>query len=146
MSFFDLTLAMHFAEVNASITLDFLKHILIVDANQSAREIIAEILTFHGIACDHAETQAAAVAQLEAGNMYNAIILEHDMPGMNGIAMAGPLKDTAKGNKPQMIMMYASLDNSQMLKNDGEKLIRSLIPKPVRYQDLILPCRTCTVK
>lgn len=134
---FDLAIGMHVPEVNSPIRLDFVSRVLIVDDNQSARRHIEEILNYHDITCDHAQNKAEALALIGSKAIYDAVILEHDLPKIDGLSIAGKLKSLTRYPAPAIILTHSSLDQDALREGIDRLSVKSLLQKPVRYQDLI---------
>nr|WP_295932062.1 response regulator [uncultured Dyadobacter sp.] len=126
------------AEVNTPIKLDFIKRVLIVDDNQTTREIIEEILSFHQVTCVHANNRAEALAMVGSGALCDAVLLEHNADQMDIDVFSNTLMNCMNDPAPGIIVMYTLAEDVAALRDQSALYVRSFIQKPVRYQDLIL--------
>ncbi|WP_291035374.1 response regulator [Dyadobacter sp. 50-39] len=134
---FELELDFQATEVEAPIDLGFIKRIMIVDDNHSASSYIQEILHFHDITCDLVQSAAEAMDLLETGKVYDAMLIDHDLSEANGVPLTARLKEAALLSHPEVVLMHTSLAHL-LPAVQSETVARSLIQKPVRYQDLII--------
>ncbi len=87
-------------------------HVLIVDDDEFARTTLGYILSRAGIHVEHARNGMEALA-LARGHRYHTILMDVQMPGMDGPrALAMLRRDPANKNTPViMISAYASSEN-----------------------------------
>lgn len=135
---FKLELKIQVAEVNTPINLDFIKRVLIVDDNQSTREIIEEILSFHQVTCVHANNQAEALALVASGVSCDAVLLEHHAHEADIDRFYRTLTNHISDPAPGIIVLFTLAEDVAAIRNQGARYVKSFIQKPVRYQDLIL--------
>jgi two-component system, sensor histidine kinase and response regulator len=120
--------------------------VLIVDDNDVNRRIFHEVLTrwhMRPTAVDSGD--AALVALTDAcrrGNPYSLVLLDSQMPGMDGFAVAARMMD-----RPELrgatIMMLTSADQFGDSTRCRELGIREYLMKPIRQVDLFEAiCRT----
>lgn len=62
--------------------------ILVVDDEPECREMIAAALTANGFTVILAENGEAALRLLDEGAVFDLLLVDYDMPGMNGAALA----------------------------------------------------------
>lgn len=86
--------------------------VLVVDDNESARSILAGMLTDMGLSVDQAEGGLSAIDayqnSLDSGLPYTAIFLDWQMPGLDGYEVAKRIR-TLSGttDKPALVMVTA---------------------------------------
>ena len=77
--------------------------ILVVDDNESIREVLSELLAIQGHSCDLAENGAEGLQQVQERE-YDVIISDLDMPGMNGIEFLTRIRPYTESTTPCMII------------------------------------------
>ncbi|MFM8444172.1 MAG: response regulator [Methylococcus sp.] len=109
---------------------------LVVDDNQSARTILANLLEGMGLRVDCAENGAAALTALdraiEAGAHYAVIFMDMKMPAMDGLTCAREMRRNHPEAMPPVIVI-SSLDRETIDEALGEDktLIQGAMTKPV---------------
>lgn len=70
-------------------------HLLVAEDNQLSREVMQELLSLHNISCDIAEDGASCVAlfQQSDGEIYDAVLMDIQMPIMNGVEAARNIRN-----------------------------------------------------
>lgn len=91
---------------------------LIVDDSRVIRKIARQIFEALGFACREAEDGAQALAACEQ-QMPHIVLLDWNMPVMNGIEFLRKLRATAGGDAPQVIFCTTETD----MKNIQEALM-----------------------
>ena len=78
--------------------------ILVVDDHRSARESIADVLRHGG---HHVDCMAAASEALEtlAGESYDVVITDLQMPGMDGLEFMSQLQRRPHGAEPRPLQL-----------------------------------------
>jgi CheY-like chemotaxis protein len=86
------------------------KRALIVDDSRTTRGIVRKILSASQFALDisEAEEGAAAIGKLDGG--YDLVLLDCNMPGLDGFDILAKIKDTAPGTT--VVMMTATDDDA----------------------------------
>jgi CheY-like chemotaxis protein len=121
---------------------------LIVDDMAINRRILGEYLTSWGIAHDSVNSALGALRLLaqaaENGQTYSFMLLDHAMPGMDGLELARTLFINAAHSSPRVILMTSKwgMLNSDQCANLG---IWAALPKPVVASDLFNAIGDCLV-
>ncbi len=113
--------------------------VLVVDDNQTHREILHRYLHFWGIDNTGAATGEEALAELRAaaaaGDPYAVAILDLAMPGMDGFALAHAIRREARLADTRLILLTAYDERGQ-----GELALRegfsAYLTKPVKHGNL----------
>ncbi|MEC9065950.1 response regulator [Pelagerythrobacter marinus] len=86
-----------------------MKTCLIVDDSRVIRKVSRHILESLGFAVEEAENGQAAAAQCESG-MPDLILLDWNMPIMNGIEFINHLRQMPGGDKPKVVFCTTEND------------------------------------
>ncbi|MEM9093219.1 MAG: ATP-binding protein [Cyanobacteria bacterium P01_F01_bin.53] len=81
------------------------KRILIVDDNATNREIVMHQVTAMQMVGQEARTGYEALGLLQAQDPYDVAVLDMEMPGMDGVALALALRKEPKGKTLPLIML-----------------------------------------
>ena len=111
------------------------KRILIVDDEPAIVELLSEILSTAGYQIDSADCADAAV-ELVRENIYDAAILDFNLPDMNGVMLHRQIRqmdEELAGN---------TLFISGLIQSDGNldyfhAFGRGFLPKPFKPQDVL---------
>ncbi len=114
------------------------RRVLIVDDNATNRLILRHYLTHWGLIAREVDHGAAALAELERaqslGTPYDLVLLDLQMPGMDGFALARAMSaDPALKEIPRLLLSSGGLAEEAERKALG--IARSLL-KPVRQSQL----------
>jgi len=120
--------------VDAPRTLEGLD-ILVVDDNMTNRKVLSRLLTGQGCHVTLAAHGEAALARLEEA-AADIVLLDYQMPDMDGVELAQEITARYRGNAPAMVMLssVSHLLSAPALTEIG--VIRSLT-KPVRQSELL---------
>ncbi|WP_050759411.1 response regulator [Luminiphilus syltensis] len=114
--------------------------ILVVDDNQSAREILAAILESLGFQIKTASGGRQAVEMIKAADAdepFKLVMLDWRMPGLDGV-QTGQLiqEDTTLKNQPKIIMITA-FGREEMQEGAGGLAISGFLTKPATASSLL---------
>ena len=119
---------------------------LIVDDMTINRRILGEYLTNWGVEHDAANNALGALRLLaqatETGRPYSFILLDHAMPGMDGLELARTLYVNGEPSSPRVILMsstWGALSSDQCV----DMGIWACLPKPVAASDLFNAIGEC---
>jgi len=117
-----------------------IRNVLIVDDNHTNLEIMHDMLNFWNISsdvCDNGQEALELLRQTHAeGHDYDAIILDYQMPGMDGIELASKIKGDPLLPAETVVMMFSSTDKELITEKSKELNINHLLVKPVSMHDL----------
>ncbi len=110
------------------------RRVLVVDDNAHAREIIAEQLRSMTFVVATLSSGAQAAAEVSraalAGEPYEIVFLDWQMPGMDGIATAAQIRSLALAQPPHLLMVTA-YGRDEIMKSAKAAGIEDLLVKPV---------------
>lgn len=112
---------------------------LIVDDNKTCRQVLAQQCALMGINTLDAEDGREALAMIRneayLGRAFDVIILDHHMPGMNGIQMAERLQEESQMEIPKIIMLTGATNPPG--KQHADRLrISQFLTKPTESKTL----------
>jgi PAS domain S-box-containing protein len=110
------------------------KRVLVVDDNANARQVLRDMLSSMSFMVDLAESGEAAIVLVQRaeveGSPYDIVLLDWQMPGINGIETAKLLRRSQADRIPFMIMVTA-YDREEVLKAAEDAGIDEVLIKPV---------------
>ena len=115
---------------------DLKPKVLLVDDNAVNRKVAREILKRAGALVEEADSGQAAIELFRAHQNFNIILMDIQMPGLDGIETTKYLREEFASNLPKVIAMTA-----YSMKEDKDKFLKSgfdgYISKPIRAQTLV---------
>ena len=111
------------------------KKILIIDDNNSSIKLISKILDKHNILYDSSNLGKEALDRIRKGDKYDLILLDEDMPYMNGISVMNKL-NKIKGFDTKVILLTK---NSNIIYDDiyKDSGFSDYVIKPIDKDDLM---------
>jgi signal transduction histidine kinase/CheY-like chemotaxis protein/HPt (histidine-containing phosphotransfer) domain-containing protein len=107
------------------------KRLLIVDDNATNRRILELQAEAWGMSAHATESPRRALAWVEAGEVFDAGILDMHMPEMDGVELARAIRATPAG-EPLPLMLLSSLGSDET----AEGLFGATLTKPVKQSSL----------
>jgi signal transduction histidine kinase/CheY-like chemotaxis protein/HPt (histidine-containing phosphotransfer) domain-containing protein len=117
------------------------KKVLIVDDNESWHEILRNNLMLFGISVDSAYSGEEALRLVnECANKYDLILMDYQMPGLNGIQAAHiinqeckkcSIKNSCKEEMAPTIIMISSFMQESIVKEAEDAGIHVFLQKPI---------------
>jgi two-component system sensor histidine kinase/response regulator len=115
------------------------RHILVVDDNEHAREVMTAMLASMTFRVKDVSSGADALAEImhsdSLGDPYDVIFLDWQMPELDGIATAERLRDM-KLAKPPLVIMVTAYGRDDLATSAGKAGIRDIVAKPVTASSL----------
>ena len=112
---------------------------LVVDDNATNRRIVAEILEGWNMRPSCLEGAAAALSELrrakQDGEPFDLLLLDAQMPGMDGFELAEQLVDGAVSQAP-IVMMLTSGDHHRRVTRCEELGLAAYLMKPIKESEL----------
>ena len=113
--------------------------VLVVDDNETNRRIAYEQVVSWGMRDGTAEDGREALRMLrsaaEAGDPYDAVVLDMEMPGMDGVELAKRIKEDPL-IAPTKLVMASSLGRGREAERAREAGVAAYLTKPVRQSRL----------
>jgi GAF domain-containing protein/DNA-binding response OmpR family regulator/HPt (histidine-containing phosphotransfer) domain-containing protein len=107
------------------------KRVLVVDDNEHARTVMQGLLSSMGFDAEQAASGQAALEVLQASRMpFDAVLLDWQMPGLNGLQTAQRIQDLALPEQPPVAMVTA-YSRQDLLPQAVSLGITEVLTKPV---------------
>jgi two-component system chemotaxis response regulator CheY len=115
---------------------------LIVDDSSFIRAYLSHLLRRMGIACEEAVDGSHALTVLAASEGFDLMLLDVNMPVMNGMECVKALRDAKLGPDMKVMMVTTEADHSFIAKalDNGadEFLMKPFTPESLREKMLLL--------
>jgi signal transduction histidine kinase/DNA-binding response OmpR family regulator/HPt (histidine-containing phosphotransfer) domain-containing protein len=109
--------------------------VLVVDDSAVARAALVEMLGGFGVAADSAASCDDALAMLteaaRCGQPYQAMFVDHQMPGCGGIEAIGRIRGDGRFAVPPAILMAAGGSREAVSQFEGEAGLDGFLSKPI---------------
>lgn len=112
--------------------------VLVIDDNEKNRLILQQMLLSQNIQVDLANGGEDAIRKIEQGTVYDVLIIDYNMPGMNGLDLIRKIKekDLFPVDEQPVLFLHSSSDNEQ-IHTEGRMLgVKSAMVKPVKMTQL----------
>jgi signal transduction histidine kinase/DNA-binding response OmpR family regulator/HAMP domain-containing protein len=138
-STFSFTIDFMIAEKNTSEvihSLDGMK-VLVVDDNESAREILTEILFSFSCDVTAVDSGEKALEILQINQDFDFVLMDWKMPGLDGLETSKKIKESEKIINIPTIIMISAYDDENISEMTEEVGIECFLPKPVTASTLL---------
>ena len=106
------------------------KHLLLVDDNETALNILATVVQRWGLTCETASSPRIALELLREGRKFDAAVLDYHMPGMDGVELARETKRIDAHARLPLILLSSSDTKGDA--SGAEKVFAARLVKPLR--------------
>ena len=111
------------------------KRVLVVDDNQTSREILQDMLESMSFEVSQAPTGEEALSEIiqadsKEGRPFEAVFMDFQMPGMNGIAASRKIKEQDLTTQPKIIMVTA-YGREEIIQQSEDVGLEGFLVKPV---------------
>jgi len=136
--YFDIWLNSAQGEAKEWEGISWIKRVLVVDDNQNNREIIEQMLLLKDITTVLARSGAEALALLNAGEVFDLVIMDYHMPEMDGLETIRKIRNWESGRASlhPIILLYSSADDEKIIRACDELQVKSRLAKPVKMVQL----------
>lgn len=108
------------------------RRVLVVDDNSVSRRVLERQLGSWGLTVTSAESGPEAIQRFEAGEGFDLMLLDRDMPDMPGLPMIDALAARPATKVPPVILLIPRSSSSEL----SRACIVTHLSKPVRPRDL----------
>jgi CheY-like chemotaxis protein/HPt (histidine-containing phosphotransfer) domain-containing protein/two-component sensor histidine kinase len=113
-------------------------NVLVVDDNATNRAIVEAYLRARAVRCESAASGADALAAMHAavraGEPFEAVVLDGQMPGMDGVELARAISMAPSLRPARLIMLTSTVDRRVAAREAG---VHHYLQKPVRRARLL---------
>lgn len=136
--YFDVTLKAEQGEPIEWENIDSIKKVLVVDDNQNNRTIVSQMLLLKEIETVEAKNGLEALQFLSAGQTFDVIIMDYQMPYMDGLETIKKIRENFddEQQKQPVILLYSSADDDKIIKGCEELQVKHRLVKPVKIEDI----------
>ncbi|MBP9904594.1 MAG: response regulator [Rhodoferax sp.] len=112
--------------------------VLVVDDNSTSLEILRMALVSMGLEVELANSGTAALQRLEnsAAPRFDLVLMDWQMPGMDGIAAVRAMHQTAALPTVPTVIMVTAFDTDALLQKAASTPIDGILTKPVNHSAL----------
>lgn len=117
---------------------EWIKHVLVVDDNDNNREILSQMLLLKNISTTHAKNGFEALQLLAAGQIFDVILMDYQMPYMNGAETIAKIRENFQSSKKELpvILLSGSANDEDLIKDADKLQINQCLTKPVKMQEI----------
>jgi two-component system sensor histidine kinase/response regulator len=115
-------------------------HVLVVDDNASAREVMEDLLRVVSARADlvaSGEEAIDAVRRMDAADPYDVVLMDWRMPGLDGIEAARRIKADQGLAKPPAVVMVTAFGREEVRHEAELAGLEGFLVKPVNQSTLI---------
>jgi CheY-like chemotaxis protein len=108
------------------------QHLLVIDDDSTSADYLCRSIRARGWSCDAASTGEQGLARLRSQSArYDAVLVDWDMPGMNGLATMQAIRAEPALERMPVILMISAFGQGKLLHTDGAQTANAVLLKPV---------------
>lgn len=111
------------------------RHVLVIDDNAQAREVLSNMLTSMTFVADEAPSGQEGIEMVsqaaERGEPYDVVFVDWQMPGLDGIETGKRIRSLPKLLSPPHLVMVTAYGREEVLKRAEETAFENVLIKPV---------------
>jgi two-component system, chemotaxis family, chemotaxis protein CheY len=115
---------------------------LIVDDSRFIRQYMRQLLDRMGMSCEEAMDGHEAIATLRGATAFDFMLLDVNMPGMNGLECVKELREAGLQRRMKVMMVTTEADNSFITRaleyGADEFLMKPFTPESLREKLMML--------
>jgi signal transduction histidine kinase/DNA-binding response OmpR family regulator len=119
-----------------------LRQVLVIDDNETNCRLMKGIFEYLNIPCQICFSGAEALMLIERSirndQLFDLIITDHQMPGMDGITLVKEIKKLLSGSTSEPFILMLSSMGKNMFQREAETIgINKFLSKPVKLNELV---------
>ena len=130
-----------YGETFSDISLDEIKQVMLIVHNKNNRTILERNFLNWNISCTSFGDVDQALAHLRKNDDYDAVIVDHHMPDMDGFETIRLMREQEAGRERPVILLHGSADGSDIYEKCRENAVRFDLAKPVKAHELLFYLR-----
>jgi PAS domain S-box-containing protein len=134
--YFDVSFKAETGKPKVYENLDHISKVLIIDDSENSQEIIRKILLTKDIQSELVKNEIEAFERLKQGFKYDVILVDYDMPYLNGIEIIRHIRKKLKLDEIKLILMHNAYEKKQIELEDIDLNINQYIEKPIKIHQL----------
>ncbi|MFO7868757.1 MAG: PAS domain S-box protein [Bacteroidales bacterium] len=125
-----------------------LHRIVIIDDNESNRNIIEKYCAFLGLECMIAQNGTEACALIQKSPKIDAVIVDYGMPDFNGLETVNYIRQNCNYSEEELpaIVLSSSLQDESFCAECKSYGIAFNLPKPLKFKDLYYALENIYIK
>ncbi|MBE7176693.1 MAG: PAS domain S-box protein [Mucilaginibacter polytrichastri] len=137
--FFDVEFDTEEDETSYPDVIESVKNVLVVDDNDNNREILKRMLQLKNIACAEARNGIDALQRIGAGERFDVIMMDYNMPYMDGLETSRKIRELREvgGHQQNIVLLYSSSADTRIQQECVALDIQYRLAKPLRYSDIM---------
>lgn len=115
-----------------------IKKALIIDDNETNRNLLTEILKISNIPSEQANDGLQALELISKGNFYDLILIDYNMPYLSGLDTIKKIReiDLINHTNTNIILLHSSNEDELIAKKSEDLNIKSRLIKPIRVEQI----------
>ncbi|MQA36858.1 CHASE domain-containing protein [Rugamonas aquatica] len=107
------------------------QHLLVIDDDPVGADYLCRTIGARGWSSDRAGSGEQALSLLRSAARYDAVLVDWDMPGMNGLDTMQAIRAAMPDNCPAVILMVSAFGQGKLLHTEGAEAANAVLLKPV---------------
>jgi PAS domain S-box-containing protein len=134
--YFDISFKALITHESIPENLGSIRKVLVVDDNQSNRLILSDMLAAKDIQVITVENGNQALEQITSQSDFDVILMDFNMPGMNGIDTVQRIRELNLANNTPIVLLHSSSEDKDIFSACNRLGIQHRLSKPIKMQAL----------
>ena len=118
-------------------TLEAIKKVLIIDDNENNRKILEKNLEYWKLEYTSIKSGPEAIEHLKKHNTYDVILMDYEMPELNGLDTISLLRKQMRTCQQPIILLHSSTDDLEIQEKCKKYGVNYHLTKPVKSLELL---------
>lgn len=106
-------------------------HVLIVDDNKTSREALALTLQSCQLQAEVVESGEQALARIAAGGVYDLVLIDAQMPGMDGLSTMKAIRQQLLTRLVPVVLMVSAFGRESLVQQRASSQAAAILTKPL---------------